>query len=126
LRFLGLQADPRFLLMPLPLLFAFASIYMVVLAFTYVLRSGPASGAVGVGVLVSAVAAGGAEAARAGAPFNWAVVAAGLLPRITPLNMQAQHLGAAEPAAWSPFLLTAVFTLALGLATLFAARRSES
>jgi hypothetical protein len=53
-------------------------------------------------------------------------VAAAFLPRITPLSFQAQHLGAAETPLLSPFVLTALFTLALGLVTLFAARSSET
>ena len=122
LRFLGIHADPRFLLVPLPLLFAFASIYVVELAFTYALRSGPASGAIGIGVFAAAGLVGANAASQHG--LYWTLGAA-VLPKVTPLSMQAMRIGGAEAPAAGPFVLSLLFTFALGLVVLFAARRSE-
>jgi ABC-2 type transport system ATP-binding protein len=125
LRYLNLLVDPRFLLVPLPLLFAFAAIYVVQLGFTYLLRSGPAASAVGVGFLVLAAIVGRLPAARPGAPLSLTALGGALLPRLHPLAEQATHLGSGEPATLLPFALTALFICALGLVALYGARRSE-
>jgi ABC-2 type transport system ATP-binding protein len=125
LRFLAIQANPRFLLVPIPALFAFASIYIIQLGFTYLLRSGPAAAAIGIGMLSASGLIGLADAARPGARFGPVSLAAALLPRIRPLSAQAMRLGSGETPHAAPFALTALFIVALGLVTLHAAQRSE-
>jgi ABC-2 type transport system ATP-binding protein len=125
LRYLKLQTHPRFLLTPLPLLFAFAAIYIVQLGFTYLLRSGPAAASLGLAMLIASAALGFADGARPGAPLSVTSVCAALLPRIASLAEQSMRLGSDGLFSFAPFLLTALFITALGLVTLHAAERSE-
>jgi ABC-2 type transport system ATP-binding protein len=119
LRWLQIEVSPRLLLMPAPLLFAFASLYAVSLAVTYALRSGLAAAAAGFVVFVLAAIASGSS------PRWLAAASPALLPRIGALSQQAMRLGAGERPLFAPFVLTAMWAAALFLVALFAARRSE-
>jgi hypothetical protein len=125
LRWLGVPVSPLFLLVTLPLFVAFAALYAIALAFTYVLRSGPAAGAVAFGTFAVAVMAGSSDAARRGARLSIESISAAILPRVVPLGQQAMKLGGGEWPSPLPFVLTALFAAALFILALFAARRSE-
>jgi ABC-2 type transport system ATP-binding protein len=125
LLFLDLRVDAGFLLIPLPMLFAFAAIYAVQLAFTYLVRSGPAAAAVGLLLFIAAAILGFSDGARPGAKVSAASVSAAFLPRVRSLSQQAMRLGAGELPALAPFVLTGLFIAAFSLVAAHAAQRSE-
>ena len=122
IRWLGVSLSPRFLLMVLPLLFAFAALYAATLAMTYVVRTGVAAGGVGFLLFIAAAIVG----FRARAGFNAESLAAAVLPRLAPLAEQAGRLGGGETPRAAPFVLTAAIAAALFILALIAARRIES
>ena len=120
-RWLGVSVSPLFLLVCLPLLFAFAALYAISLAVTYAIRNGVIAGGVAFVVFVLAAIAG----ANIRPGFNLQAAAAAVLPRVTSLSEQASRLGGGDPPRFAPFALTAAFAAALFLVTLVIARRSE-
>jgi ABC-2 type transport system ATP-binding protein len=125
LRALGFPVSPRFLLLPLPLLFALAALYAGVLLATYAVRSGPFAMGFGLFSLLLVLAAGNSDAARPGATVGIDSMLVGLLPRVVPLGQQAMRLGGGEELSPLPFVLTGMYTCALVIALQIAARRSE-
>ena len=121
MRWLGVAVSARFLLMAVPLLFAFAALYAGSLAMTYAVRSGVAAAGVGFLLFVGSAIAGW----RPRPGFNSRAALAAVLPRVVGLAEQSARLGSGEWPRAAPFLLTAAVAAALFLVAIFAARRSE-
>ncbi|MFN2547987.1 MAG: ATP-binding cassette domain-containing protein [Myxococcales bacterium] len=121
IRWLGVALTPRFLLMVLPLLFAFAALYAIALAMTYAIRSGVAAGGAAFGIFLVAMIVG----FQAVPGFNWQAIVAAFLPRVVGLAEQAGRFASGDTPRASPFVLTATIAAALFMVALFAARRSE-
>jgi ABC-2 type transport system ATP-binding protein len=119
LRGLALGVSPRFLLMVAPLLVAFAALYAVALAGTYLVRSGLFAAVLGMLIFVLTIAASGPL------PPWLEASAPALLPRIGALSQQAMRLGEGLRASPTPFLLTGLWAAAWFLVALFIARRSD-
>ena len=125
LRVLDFAVSPMFLLMPLPLLAAFAALYAGVLLATYAVRSGPFAVVVALFSFLAVVSAGNSDVAREGAAVGFGSLAVGLLPRAVQLGQQAMRLGGGERASALPFVFTTMYCAAVLIALFVVARRSE-
>jgi ABC-2 type transport system ATP-binding protein len=121
IRWLGVGLSPLFLLVFVPLLFAFAALYGISLALTYATRSGPIAGAAAMLIFLLAAVAGSSIPPG----LNAQAAAAAVLPRITALGEQAGRMGGGDGPRLAPFALTAAFAAASFLVALVVARGSE-
>jgi len=125
LRLLGLPVSPSMLLVPLPAVVAFASLYSGILLATYLFPNGLFAGFIGMGSLLALLIAGNADAAQPTAAHGPAGFFFGLLPKLIGLHHQAMRLGSGSSATLFPLASTLAYALAVLLVVQLVARRSE-
>jgi hypothetical protein len=125
-RWLGLMVSPRFLLIPVPFVLAFAPLYCVVLLATLTFRSGLFAAICGLAALVGCASLGSLDAVSPGAePSGWSLLYA-LTPKVSELARLAGRLGEGARLSPSPAVSTLLIDAALVLVLVTVARRREA
>jgi ABC-2 type transport system ATP-binding protein len=126
LRWLGLEASPRLVLLTVPIVSAFAPVYCATLLGTVLLRSGLFAAICAVAAVAGPAILGASEAVAAGAPTTgWKLLYA-FSPKLVQLAQLSGRLGEGGPLAPMPLISTWFVTLALVALLVVVAQRSES
>jgi ABC-type multidrug transport system fused ATPase/permease subunit len=125
LRWIGLEVPWTLLLVPLPIVAAFAPVYLVGLLATLGLRSALLSGCLSLGAVALLAVLGAQREAATGAAFSWIGLAYSACPKLAELGRLAGRL--AEGARPDPggLVSTLLITAALAVVLSVVAERSE-